>query len=60
VSALEPVNGTVLGRWEDRAKGRMDTLPAGGRKTYRYSIEVVSERGQIEELRKINDASVGK
>ncbi len=53
VSALEPVNGTVLGRWEDRAKGRLDTLEAGARKTYRYSIEVVSERVRIEQLRKI-------
>jgi len=60
VAALEPVNGSVNGRWEDRAKGQMDTLHAGGRKMYRYSIEVVTDRDAIETLRKINVTSRAK
>ena len=49
VTALEPVNGSANGRWVDRAKGRMDTLKAGERKTYGYSIELVTspEAGAI-------------
>jgi len=53
VTALEPVNGGVTGRWEDRAKGRMDTIGAGQRKSYKYSIEVVGAEG-IESLLRLN------
>ena len=54
VTALEPANGTVRGRWVDREEGILDTIPAGGRKTYRYTIEAVSGREAIEELRSLN------
>ena len=54
VTALEPANGTVRGRWVDREEGIMDTIPAGGRKTYRYTIEVVSGREGTETLRALN------
>ena len=54
VTALEPANGTVRGRWKDREDGLMDTIPAGGRKTYRYQIEVVSDREGVEALRALN------
>lgn len=54
VTGIEPMNGTVNGRDEDRATGRLDSLPAGGRKTYRYQIEVVTDKAGIEALRKLN------
>ena len=54
VTALEPANGTVRGRWKDREDGILDTIPAGGRKTYRYQIEVVTGREGIEPLRALN------
>jgi hypothetical protein len=54
VTALEPANGTVEGRWKDRERGLLDTIPAGGRKTYRYRIEVVTSREGIEALRALN------
>jgi hypothetical protein len=54
VTALEPANGTVRGRWVDREEGVMDTIPAGGRKTYRYQIEVVGGRAGVEGLRTLN------
>jgi hypothetical protein len=54
VTALEPTNGTVRGRWKDREDGLMDTIPAGARKTYRYQIEVVAGREGIESLRALN------
>jgi hypothetical protein len=54
VTALEPANGTVRGRWKDREEGLLDTIPAGARKTYRYQIEVVTGREGIESLRSLN------
>ena len=54
VTALEPANGTVRGRWVDREEGIMDTIPAGRRKTYRYTIEVLSGREGVEGLRALN------
>jgi len=54
VTALEPANGTVRGRWVDREEGLLDTIPAGGRKVYRYRIEVVSGRDGVESLRSLN------
>ncbi len=56
VTALEPVNGSANGRWDDRAKGRLDTLEAGGRKTYRYAISVVTEQVKLDALRQLNQA----
>lgn len=55
VTALEPANGTVRGRWVDREEGLLDTIPAGERKTYRYQIEVVTGREGVESLRALND-----
>jgi hypothetical protein len=54
VTALEPVNGTVQGRAKDREQGLLDEIPAGGRKTYRYRIEAVTESRAIESLRSLN------
>ena len=54
VTALEPANGTVEGRAKDRERGLLDTIPAGGRKTYRYTIEAVHQREDIEALRALN------
>jgi hypothetical protein len=54
VTALEPANGSVTGRWNDRANGIMDSLESGERKTYRYAIEAVGGRARIDELRKLN------
>ena len=54
VCALEPANGGVEGRDKDRANGWLDTLPAGGRKTYRYEIEVVTGKEGIKELQQLN------
>lgn len=54
VTALEPVNGTVQGRAKDREQGLLDEIPAGGRKTYRYRIEAVSDRAALDELRSLN------
>jgi hypothetical protein len=54
VTALEPANGTVRGRWVDREEGLLDTISAGGRKTYRYQIEVVTGREGVESLRALN------
>ena len=54
VTALEPMNGTVDGRDRDRARGLLDTLKAGARKTYRYTIEAVTDRAGIDALRALN------
>jgi len=54
VTALEPANGTVEGRARDRERGLLDTIPAGGRKVYRYQIEAVTGREGIEALRALN------
>jgi hypothetical protein len=54
VTALEPMNGSVNGRDKDRAAGIMDRLRAGETKTYRYRIEVVTDRAGMDDLRAIN------
>jgi hypothetical protein len=54
VCALEPANGGVEGRDKDRQRGWLDTLPAGGRKSYRYRIEVVTEKGVLNDLLELN------
>jgi hypothetical protein len=54
VTALEPANGTVAGRWNDRERGLLDTLDVGERKTYRYRIEAVTDRAGLEALRRLN------
>jgi hypothetical protein len=57
VTALEPTNGTVRGRWKDREDGTLDSIEPGGRKTYRYVIEAVSDRSGLEELSRLNSAA---
>jgi hypothetical protein len=54
VSALEPANCGVEGRDVDRQRGWLDNLPAGGRKSYTYSIEVIATKPEVEALRKLN------
>ena len=54
VTALEPSTGTVEGRAKDRAEGTLQQLEPGGRKTYRYTIRVVSDRAEIDALRAMN------
>ena len=54
VTALEPMNGTIAGRDKDRESGELDILKPGARKTYRYTIEVVTDRAGIDELRALN------
>jgi hypothetical protein len=56
VTALEPANGTVRGRWKDREDGTLDSIEPGGRKTYGYSIEAVSDKSGLEELGRLNAA----
>jgi hypothetical protein len=54
VTALEPSNGSVEGRAKDRKEGVLDQLKAGERKPYRYRIEVVRGKEEIEALRRLN------
>jgi len=54
VTALEPMNGTIAGRDKDRASGDLDMLKSGERKTYRYTIEVATDRAGIDALRALN------
>lgn len=54
VTALEPMNGTVEGRDKDRARGLMDTIAPGATKMYRYRIEVVTGKAELDALRKLN------
>jgi hypothetical protein len=54
VTALEPMNGTVDGRWKDRERGLLDQIEAGGRKVYRYAIEVVADRTGLDALVRLN------
>jgi hypothetical protein len=56
VTALEPANGSVEGRWTDRERGVLDRLDPGARKTYRYRIRVVSDRSGLAELLSLNAA----
>ena len=54
VCALEPATGSVEGRDKDRPRGLLGTLEAGGRKSYSYSIQVVSDRAGLSALRSMN------
>jgi hypothetical protein len=56
VGALEPMTGGVEGRDKDRANGWLLNLPPGGRRSYRYRIEVVSDRAGVERLLALNGA----
>jgi hypothetical protein len=44
----------VEGRDKDRPRGLLGSLKPGKRKTYRYMIDVVSDRDSIEALRSVN------
>lgn len=55
VTALEPANGTVAGRWQDRANGVMDTLEPGERRTYDYRISATTDRAALASLRALNE-----
>jgi len=54
VTALEPVNGSVAGRWKDRESGILDQLEVGERKTYRFRIAAVTDRAGLNALRQLN------
>jgi hypothetical protein len=54
VTALEPMNGTIAGRDKDRESGDLDFLKPNQRKTYRCTIEVVTDRAEIDALRALN------
>jgi hypothetical protein len=54
VGALEPTTGGVEGRDKDRQRGWLQTLPAGGRKSYHYRLEVVSDKKGLGELLALN------
>jgi hypothetical protein len=54
VTALEPMNGTVDGRAADRARGFLDQIKPGERKSYDYQIEVVTDRDKLDQLRALN------
>jgi galactose mutarotase-like enzyme len=43
VAAFEPMNGTVDGRDKDRARGLLDHLKPGERRTYDYRITAATE-----------------
>jgi hypothetical protein len=53
VTALEPMNGTIDGRAADRKNKLLDQIPPGGKKLYRYTLEVVTDRQSIDALRAI-------
>jgi hypothetical protein len=54
VTALEPMNGTIDGRWKDRERNQLDFIEPGAVRRYRYRIEVVTEPAGIEALRSLN------
>ncbi len=54
VCALEPANGGVEGRDKDRQRGWLDSLPAGGRKSYNYRIEVLTDKSALADLLALN------
>ncbi len=54
VAALEPSTGSVEGRDKDRAAGILQTLRPGGRKRYQYSIDVITDRDQLQRLLAMN------
>ena len=53
VTALEPATASVEGRGKDRERGIMHMLGAGERKRYGYSIRVVTERADLEALKRL-------
>jgi len=55
VGALEPMTGGVEGRDKDRALGWLQTLPAGGQKSYHYRIEIVADKASLARLTSLND-----
>jgi hypothetical protein len=57
VTALEPMNGTIAGRWKDRERKLLDGLEPGTRKTYRYAIEAITDRRLLEALLELNGKS---
>ena len=54
VTALEPMNGTIDGRAADRANKLLDFIQPGGKKVYLYTIEVVTSRQGLGQLRALN------
>lgn len=54
VTALEPMNCTVEGRWKDRERGILQWIQPGERKAYEYQIEVVTARDQLQQLLELN------
>jgi hypothetical protein len=48
------MNGTIDGRAADRANNLLDFIQPGARKTYRYTIEVLTSRAALAELRSLN------
>lgn len=54
VTALEPMNGTIDGRWIDRQNKRLDHLAPHASKTYRYRIEALTARASLDALLRLN------
>ena len=54
VCGIEPANGGVEGRDKDKERGWLDMLPPGGRKSYHYRIEAITEKEGITELLALN------
>jgi hypothetical protein len=54
VTALEPMNGTIDGRWSDRANNLLDIMQPGDVRRYRYRIEIVSSLDGIGSLLALN------
>jgi hypothetical protein len=54
VTALEPMNGTVDGRARDRERGLLDGINPGGKKIYRYQIEVITDEHGLDLLQALN------
>jgi hypothetical protein len=54
VGALEPMTGGVEGRDKDRERGWLQTLDPDQQKTYRYRIEIVSDKARLNELLALN------
>jgi len=60
VTALEPMNGTIEGRWKDRQRKLLDTLEPGAKKIYRYSIEAIADRNALQPLLQLNGTQAQK
>ena len=54
VTALEPMNGTIDGRWSDREKNLLDFIEPGAVRRYRYRIQIVADEPKIEKLIMLN------